>query len=396
MVRKGITYTLVISLLVTMFLMPKRVEAKTIKQFEDEANQYTKELEAKKANLAKNDKEVQEIKNKIAQAERDIEAAKKEVEQLQEEIKECEEKINKKLEESKSIISYYQMSNGSNFYLEYAFGAETITDMIYRLSIVEQLTEYNEQVMKELDELIKQKQARQKELEEKQVKLAELEKDLKYQKSRIEADSDAIRETMPSVEARIKAAKDSVKYYKALGCGTNEDIQACEYRVSQASGNSIPSVGEFSRPITNGYLVRGMSSSHKGYDFSSDNKSIAIYPIASGVVHKVYTDSCSSSWCRYGCHGNAKIVVVKHNYGGKYIYSLYAHLSSYAVREGQFVSSGTIIGYMGSTGCSTGPHLHMEVASCFWKNGGCTYEQYQGKLIDPKTLFSIPSRWNNR
>ena len=172
MVRKGITYTLVISLLVTMFLMPKKVEAKTIKQFEDEANQYTKELEAKKANLAKNDKEVQEIKNKIAQAERDIEAAKKEVEQLQEEIKECEEKINKKLEESKSIISYYQMSNGSNFYLEYAFGAETITDMIYRLSIVEQLTEYNEQVMKELDELIKQKQARQKELEEKQVKLA--------------------------------------------------------------------------------------------------------------------------------------------------------------------------------------------------------------------------------
>ena len=74
----------------------------------------------------------------------------------------------------------------------------------------------------------------------------------------------------------LKAAKESVEYYKKLGCGKTEDIQACEYRISQASSSSLPSVGFFSRPIENGYLVRGMSSTHKGYDFSSNNKSIGV------------------------------------------------------------------------------------------------------------------------
>ena len=51
-------------------------------------------------------------------------------------------------------MEYYQIANGNNAYLEYAFGAETITDMIYRMSIVEQLTEYNDKIMKELKQLI--------------------------------------------------------------------------------------------------------------------------------------------------------------------------------------------------------------------------------------------------
>ena len=385
---------LVISLNV---LMPYKASAKTVKQFEEEVNKYTKELEAKKANLAKNDKEVKEIKNKIAAIETEIDNAKKEVAQLEIQIKENQEKIKKKVEESKSIVAYYQMANGTNFYLEYAFGAETITDMIYRLSVVEQLTEYNEQVMNELEVLIKEEQAKQEELTKKQEELAKKQKDLQAQKARIDADSKGIIESMPSIETRIKSAKESLNFYKKLGCGTNEDIQACEYRISQASGSSIPSVGTFSRPIENGYIVRGMTGGHRGYDFSSNNKSIAIYSIAAGVVHKMYEDSCNNKWCKYGCHGNAKIVVVKYNYGGRYIYVSYVHLGSYAnIREGQTVFSGTILGYMGTSGCSTGPHLHIEAANCFWKNGGCTWEQYQDRLINVNTLFSIPSRWNNR
>ena len=98
------------------------------------------------------------------------------------------------------------------------------------------------------------------------------------------------------------------------------------------------------------------------------------------------------------CNGNAKIVVVKHNYNGSYVYSSYVHLSSYAnIRQGQFVTKDTVIGYMGNTGCSTGPHLHLELAYCFWKNnGGCTYNSYSNKLINPRNVISFPSRWNNR
>ena len=397
MKKKSIILTILIFTIASLVTPPMKASAKSIAEFEKEVNKYTAELEAKKKNLAKNDDEVADIKRQIRSAEKQIADAKEEVKTLEQEIKDSEEEILRKKEQSKSIISYYQMSNGSNFYLEYAFGAEDITDMIYRLAVVEQLTEYNTEKMKELDELIKQKQARQEELAKKQESLKQLEKDLEKTKARIEQDSNSIKESMPSIEAQIKAANESVKYYKSLGCGTNEDIQACEFRIAQASGNSLPSVGFFSRPIANGYIVRGMSGSHKGYDLSSNNKSIAVYPIAAGVVHKIYYDGCTSGyWCSYGCHGNAKIVVIKHNYNGKYIYSSYVHLGSWTVREGQFVTSQTIIGYMGNTGCSTGPHLHIEVANCFWKNGGCNYNDYTRRLINPSSLFTLPSRWNNR
>ena len=273
--------------------------------------------------------------------------------------------------------------------------------MIYRLSIVEQLTEYNNKIMKELEELIKKNQATQEELKKKEEELKSLKAELKSEQARIEADSASIRESMPSIQEQINSARDSVKYYKSLGCGASEDIQACEYRVSQERGSSLPSVGFFSRPMDYGYLVRGMWGGHMGYDLSSGNKNIAIHPIAAGMVHAIYTDACTTSyWCSsmgYWCNGNAKIVVVKHNYGGRYIYSSYVHLSGYGnIWEGQYVSKDSVIGYMGTTGCSTGEHLHLEIADCHWKNGGCSYNSYTNRLIDPGNLINFPGSWSNR
>ena len=401
MKNKLLIGTSIILLLVSFIALPVDTSAKTIQEFENEVSRYTKELEEKRANLARNEAEVQEIIKKIKNIETQIEEAEAEIKRLQEEIEASQKEIERKSEESKNIIAYYQVSNGENAYLEYAFGAESITDMIYRLSIVEQLTEYNNKIMKELEELIKKNQATQEELKKKEEELKNLKQELKSQQARIEADSASIRESMPSIQEQINSARDSVKYYKSLGCGANEDIQSCEYRVAQASGGSLPSVGFFSRPIDYGYLVRGMWGGHMGYDLSSGNKNIAVHPIAAGKIHAIYTDACTTSyWCSsmgYWCNGNAKIVVVKHNYNGRYIYSSYVHLSGYGnIWEGQYVSKDTVIGYMGTTGCSTGEHLHLEIADCHWKNGGCSYNSYTNRLIDPGDLINIPGSWSNR
>ena len=401
MKNKLLIGTSIILLLVSYIALPLDTSAKTIQEFENEVSRYTQELENKKANLAKNNEEVQQIIKKINNINSQIEEAENEIKRLQEEIEESEKEIERKSEESKSIIAYYQLSNGENAYLEYAFGASDITDMIYRLSIVEQLTEYNNKIMKELEELIKKNQATQKELEAKEEELKKLKQELKAEQARIEADSASIRESMPSIQEQINSAQESVRYYKSLGCGSTEDIQSCEYRVSQERGTSLPSVGFFSRPMDYGYLVRGMWGGHMGYDLSSGNKNIAIHPIAAGMVHAIYTDACTSGyWCQsmgYWCNGNAKIVVVKHNYNGRYIYSSYVHLSGYGnVSVGQYVSKDSVIGYMGTTGCSTGEHLHLEIASCHWKNGGCSYGTYTNSLIDPGDLVYFPGSWSNR
>lgn len=411
--RIVILATIVLSV-VSFIALPVETNAKTLAQFEAEVEQYKQQLQAKKDQIALNDAEVAKIQKKINNIKAQIKQAEEEFIKLQEEIDESNREIKRKSEESKHIIEYYQIANGENSYLEYVFGATSITDMIYRMSVVEQLTEYNDNLMRQLEDLIAKNQVKQKELQEKQKSLEVLNKSLYEEQVKLNADSTAIKHTMPSVEEQIKELNETIAYYKSLKCGANEDVYACEYRIAQSTGNSLPSVGTFARPMQFGYIVRGFGGKygHLGYDLSSSNKSMPIYPIAAGSVHAIYSDSCTATrFCAdmgYRCNGNAKIVVVKHNYNGGYIYSSYVHLSSYGnIYEGKFVSRDTVIGYMGNTGCSSGPHLHLEIASCFWKNGGgCTYsgywsngryiEGYTDKLINPASLVNIPGSWGNR
>lgn len=405
--KKIISILSIITLLLPLVALPMNTSAKTLKQFEDEVKKYTKKLEEQKANLATNDAEVAKIRTKIANIEKQITEAEEKIKSLQAEIEASNEEIKAKGEESKRIIEYYQISNGDNAYLEYAFGASNITDMIYRLSVVEQLTEYNEQLIKNLEALIEKNKSQQKDQKAQKEELNKLKTSLEDERAKIQADSMAIKETMPSIEEQIKAAQENVNYYKKLGCGENEDIQACQYRISQSqTGDSIPSVNGFYRPIEYGYLTQGFYGygGHLGLDVSSSDKAIPVYPIATGRVWKVYHDNCiSGDWrnggnCIYGCNGKALVVKIRHDVNGKYIYSTYAHMRSFGdIREGQIVTPFTIIGYMGATGCATGPHVHLEITNCDWfRGGGCTWDQYQRNVVNPTRYVNFPTRWNNR
>jgi len=92
------------------------------------------------------------------------------------------------------------------------------------------------------------------------------------------------------------------------------------------------------------YKVKRM---HTGLDFAAQ-KGTPIYATGDGVVSKVARNA--------GGYGNE--IQINHGYG--YV-TLYAHLSEFAVKEGQKIKRGECIGYVGSTGSSTAPHLHYEV-----------------------------------
>ena len=380
----------------TLFIMPYRVEAKTIKEFEEEVEKFTKDLEEKQSKIAQNDEEVAKIKAIRISIEAQISDLEAQAESLQQEIDESNAEIAKKSQESKELFQYLQVSEGENAYLEYVFGATSITDMVYRMAIVEQLTDYNNQVMEELNALIESNKVKKQELETKNEELNQLTAELESEKERINADTQSIKEAMPSVQQQLKSAQDNLNYYKNLGCGVNEDIYACQYRIEQSQGGSgalVPSADGFYRPMVSGYVTQNWSGyrGHLGIDLSNSNKTQEIYAIADGVIFSIYTDP-----------DGALCIKIRHNVGGRYIYSTYAHLSSYAnISVGQVVTPNTLLGRMGNTGNSRGAHLHLEITTCDWHSGGgCTWDQYQRSTINPRQYISFPTTlrdwWNSR
>ena len=191
--KKKILSIFTIMISISLIALPKDIDAKTITDFENEVAKYTADLQAKKDKVAKNDAEVAQIKKKISEIEAQIKTAEAEIEKLKQEIEESNKKIAKKKEESKRIMKYFQVVNGENSYLEYVFDATSITDMIYRMSVVEQLAEYNQNVVKELNDLITENNKKKSELEAKNKELNNLEKSLQDQKERINADTEAIK-----------------------------------------------------------------------------------------------------------------------------------------------------------------------------------------------------------
>ncbi|MBQ7089973.1 MAG: peptidoglycan DD-metalloendopeptidase family protein [Clostridia bacterium] len=120
------------------------------------------------------------------------------------------------------------------------------------------------------------------------------------------------------------------------------------------SGGSVSSLagsGSYIRPISGGYISCGWYgySGHRAIDFSYRSGAYGkpIYATAGGTV-------ISAGW--RGGYGN--MIMIQHSNG---VVSCYAHMSAFTVRAGQKVSQGQQIGKIGSTGNSTGPHLHFEI-----------------------------------
>ena len=379
---------IIIPILVLTLLIPVNVKAVTLKEYEDAVAKYTKELQEKESKIARGKEEIEKVKKTIRETESQIETTEKEIQELQEEIERCNKEIEKKDKESKNIISYYQISNGENAYLEYAFGAKDITDMIYRMSVVEQLTDYNDKVMKELKELIETNKKKTAELEQKKIELAALKIKLESEKERIEQEVSGVEGTVPSTKGQIALYQQRVNYYKSRGCKSNDVIGVtCDKPPASSGGGRVPAgavigANGFRFPVNGGRISWGYGSGgHKGVDITR-GCGTPIYAVAPGRVY--YRGNTLDNYGAY-------MVMVVHNVNGKLVFSQYAHvLPNIPVSVGQDVDIGTVVAYMGSTGYSTGCHLHLEMSQYYgWGYNG-SYRQYTSNIISPWTYVPRP------
>ena len=390
---KKISYVLLaIVLLVTTFAFPLttgKVQAKTLRQLKQELankeaeynnNNAKKQVTQSEINTSKN--KIAEINKEVAQIQIDIENLKKEIEQLNIEIEE-------KNKEIKQIMNYYQLSNGENAYLEYVFNAADFTDFIYRMAIAEQLSSYNEKLVKEYTEKIAENERKTVELNEKTKSLGQKREEIQVYLKKLNSELQDITDAAVGIEDEIKALKENINLYQnEYKCNLDDDIDSC-------AANALPAGTRFYRPVVSGvvsanfgyYSPFGYSTFHYGIDFAGSGHGANVYAVAPGTVSAVsYRSSCG---------GN--MVFINHIINGKKYTSLYAHLASINVSTGQTVTKDSVIGFVGGNpsiewwdGCSTGTHLHLQLSTS-WYPSLMNWSSFQySHTFNPREVMNIP------
>jgi hypothetical protein len=148
-----------------------------------------------------------------------------------------------------------------------------------------------------------------------------------------------MREVLGAIESRLDAVRSGVERRRSLADATPS--------IWPVAGWLTSSFGSRRDPFT------GSRDFHPGLDISADHGEPVFAPAA----------GTASTFAKNGNYGN--LVVIDHGYG---IVTKFGHLSRFAVRPGQQVNRGDVIGYVGSTGRSTSSHLHYEI----WVNDQLT------------------------
>lgn len=270
-----------------------------------------------------------------------------EIDQKKIEIEETQVKLDaKKAEvESQSEALNQRLSvmykTGTVGFVDVILSSEGITELIQNIGVVQKILKNDQQLLKslqtqyeEIDKLKAEQEKQKAELEAKEAEVTALKEE--YEK---------LADDYEAEEEKLNAEADQLAAEAARAA-------------SSQSGSFTPS-GTYCWPTDRNYILTDDygyricpfhgPEFHNGLDICLYGGTYGkpCYAIGDGYVTR-------ASW--YGGYGNCIVID-----NGNGIVALYGHLSGYNVSAGQYVSKGQVVGYLGSTGNSTGPHLHFTV-----------------------------------
>ena len=343
---------------------------KDIKSDISDVKKKISDLKNSKSNLetyiSKLDTEANDLAKQIDRLNGDIAAKKEEITAAEGELEEAVETAAQQYEDMKKRIQYLY-ENGNPSYLELLLTSESMADFLNKSSYAEQMTAYDRNM---LEEYIAQKQAveeKKKELESEKEELDAMAGAASEQKKTVDALIKTKTAQIQSYQDQIDSENSNAEEYKADLAKQQKLLDQIEQQIAAAAAaNAQASDGDggasgfvwpcpSSRRITSGFGNRaqptaGASTNHKGIDIGA-SYGASIVAAASG---RVTTAAYSSSAGNY--------IVISH---GNSLSTVYMHCSALYVSAGQTVSAGQAIAAVGSTGYSTGNHLHFGVI----KNG---------------------------
>ena len=349
------------------------------KQVESDKTEAMKQVESINSKIDDYETQINDLDSKITDANTKIKEEEKKLAQAEQDYKEQEELIKKRM------VAVY--TSGDTSYLDVLLSSKNLTDFISSYYLVSEVTKMDAELLDKIQKQKEEIETAKKEIEnnkdtltasktEKEnvnnhLKTAKTEKDkyvaqLSDQEKELEQEIQQLKQDNAKIANEIKQAE--IAYKKQLE-ELKKQQEAANSQKNNNSNNSSNSnsgknnnSGSFTTPTGSGYFMKpvsGGSISTNGYyssgkfhgaiDYAISSGS-PVYAAAAGVV--MITDNLTSSYGTY--------VVIRHANG---MQSYYGHgtRGSICVSPGQIVKKGQQIMLSGSTGNSSGPHLHFEL-----------------------------------
>ena len=381
-------------IVVSLFIPNYFVKAQTLQQMYNQLAQLKKQQDNVNNGKKMTTSQINDLRAQINQINADIVTTEKEIAASEKSIMESEERIKQKKEETNQMLKYLQITNTrGNSMLEYIFDANDYTDLIYRYSVVTQMSEANKQLMDELNKLIEELKIKKQELAKKEVQLSNKRQEQSVKLATLNSNLSRLTEEGTSIADDIRSLNLDISKYEKMGCGKNEEVNSCILRNStkmgmiSANGWNLPVVSawvtsQFQVVRTDCYGCGG--SSHRGIDLGVGSGT-NVYAAANGRVALVVRSGSSLS-----CGGIK--VYIYHNVNGVLYTTVYMHLSQALVSEGQIVTPTTVIAKSGGTEgydyCTTGAHLHFGVAY------GNSVSSFNSNAFNPRNLAILSGAAN--
>lgn len=308
------------------------------------------------------------LENQLAQKNQELTEKKDQIEDTKSQLEDAKKQEEQQYADMKVRIQF-MYENAQESYFEALFSSESFSDFLNSAEYIIQIQEYDRKKLNEYQDTVDYIENVEKQLEEDYATLEEIKKEVEQEKASVEQEKASVaalmkqRETeLAGIEGNIDSAQSDADFYAAEIKAQEEiiaEIKRIEAEKAAAGKQDNPYTGGvFTWPcpsstrVTSDYGTRvspmgGASSNHKGIDIGASGGA-AIVAAADGTVT---TASYSSAAGNY--------VMIDHGGG---LYTVYMHASALLVSPGQTVSAGQTIAQVGSTGISTGNHLHFGVS----------------------------------
>lgn len=319
---------------------------------------------------------ISNLENEKSALQAEINATQKKINDTENEIRETQKKIDQKQAEFDALYEAYcdrlraMYISGSASTLEVLLTCSDLSSLLTRSQMIKSVSEQDSQTLEELMDKMEEIEKEKEKLQIKRTELKEDKKSLEDDKADLQSRINEIASSKSEVDKEAaecnalmrKLAEQSSECLELIE--TNEEqlreveneIRAALARASSGSGSISGSTGSGSgqlgyptnnHSVSTGYPNYSSGRYHGGVDFRVPTGS-NVYASAAGTVILV----------KYLTYSYGRYIIIDHGNG---LSTLYAHNSQLLVGVGQQVSRGQVIAKSGSTGNSTGPHVHFEV-----------------------------------